>query len=202
MWPKVSSLIFLKLSSAVFWPRCFMFLKSSSRCCILFLNGLGQVLTLSTNLSTADGHENWVERVGKKYKTINCILIQRIAKWRKIAIRGTYVISFPRPSYALTLCVSNKKGKHEISEPVHESELKNPPNISLRSLRILIHPFSRDIDRVREWTLWLEMNDTLIISFQGFDSISAVSRKVLTLLESALWHFEVLRFLWQLSSTN
>ena len=43
-----------------------MFLKSSSRCCILFLNGLGQVLTLSTNLSTADGHENWVERVEKK----------------------------------------------------------------------------------------------------------------------------------------
>ena len=47
----------------------------------------------------------------KKYKTISCILIQRIAKRRKIAIRGTYVISFPRPSYALTLCVSNKNGK-------------------------------------------------------------------------------------------
>ena len=39
--------------------------------------------------------------------------------------------------------------------------------------------------------MWLEMNDTLIISFQGFDWISAVSRKVLTLLESALRHFEV-----------
>ena len=163
---------------------------------------MGQVLTLSANLSTADGHENWVEWLEKKYKTINCILIQRIAKRRKIAIRGTYVISFPRPSYALTLCVSNKKGKYEISEPVHESELKNPPNISLRSLSILIHPFPLDLDRVREWKLWLEMNDTLIISFQGFDWISVVSRKVLTFLESALWHFEVLRFLWQLSTTN
>ena len=29
----------------------------------------------------------------KKYKTINCILIQQIAERRKIAIRGTYFVS-------------------------------------------------------------------------------------------------------------
>ena len=35
-----------------------------------------------------------------------------------------------------------------------------------------------------------------------FDWISAASREVLTLRESALWHFEVLKFLWQQRTTN
>ena len=55
---------------------------------------------------------------------------------------------------------------------------------------------------LREWNLWLEMIDTLIINFWRFRWTSAVSRKVLTLLESALQHFEVLKFLWQLSTTS
>ena len=35
-----------------------------------------------------------------------------------------------------------------------------------------------------------------------FDWISAASREVLTLLESALQHFEVLKFLWQQRTTS
>ena len=50
--------------------------------------------------------------------------------------------------------------------------------------------------------LWLEMIGILIINFGRFDWISAVSRKVLFLLESALRHFEVLKFLWQLNTTS
>ena len=50
--------------------------------------------------------------------------------------------------------------------------------------------------------LWLQMIDTLIIRFWRFDWISAVSRKVLTFLESELQHFDVWRFLWQLSTTS
>ena len=55
---------------------------------------------------------------------------------------------------------------------------------------------------LREWNLWLEMIDTLIINFWRFRWVNEVSRKVLTLLESALQHFEVLKFLWQLSTTS
>ena len=48
----------------------------------------------------------------------------------------------------------------------------------------------------------LETIDTLITDFRRFDWISAISRKGLTLLERALRHFEVLKFLWQLSTTS
>ena len=57
--------------------------------------------------------------------------------------------------------------------------------------------FRADHARSREWNLWLE-----IINIQRFEWISTVSRKVLTLLESALRHLEVLKFLWQLSTTS
>ena len=50
--------------------------------------------------------------------------------------------------------------------------------------------------------LWREMIDTLIIRFRRFDWISAVSRKVLTFLESELQHFDVWRFPWRLSMTS
>ena len=55
------------------------------------------------------------------------------------------------------------------------------------------------LERVK---LWLEMIDSLIIRFRHFDWISAVSRKVLTFIDSELQHFETLRFLWQLSTTS
>ena len=59
--------------------------------------------------------KNWLERVEIKNKLH--------PKNRK-ALRGTYVISLPLPRLEFTLCLSNKKGHHEISEQVHESKLR------------------------------------------------------------------------------
>ena len=42
----------------------------------------------------------------------------------------------------------------------------------------------------------------LTLNFRRFDWISAASRKVLTLLESTLRYFEVLKFLWQQRTTS
>ena len=52
-------------------------------------------------------------------------------------------------------------------------------------------PLSKIDSRLREWNLWLEMINTLIINIRRFDWISSVSREVLTSLESALRHLEV-----------
>ena len=164
---------------------------------ILFLNGLGKVLTLSTNLSTAVRHIKlaWMGWKNKQKRAFN-----ESQKWGNIASCGIYVILFPGPSIVLTMCLSNKKEKTwnfwtssgfrteknyqyfvEITEYSHSSFLAWPH------------------DRVK---LWRKMIDTLIIRFRHFDWISAVSRKVLTFLESELQHFETLRFLWQLSTTS
>ena len=63
-------------------------------------------------------------------------------------------------------------------------------------------PLSKIDSRLREWNLWLEMINTLIINIRRFDWISSVSREVLTSLESALRHLEVLKFLWQKKSRS
>ena len=77
---------------------------------------------------------------------------------------------------------------------------EKPTYVTWRSASSFINNVS--LARLREWNLWFKMIDTLIITFRRFDWVSAISRKVLTLLESALWHFVVLKSLWQLSTTS
>ena len=95
-----------------------------------------------------------------------------------------------------------KNGNREISELAHESELSKT-HLHFVVESILIHQsfLACSLARVK-LNLWLEMIGILIINFRRFDWISAVSRKVLFLLESALRHFEVLKFLWQLNTTS
>ena len=82
-----------------------------------------------------------------------------------------------------------------------KKDLEKPTCISWTSASSFINQFS--LARLREWNLWLEVIETLIITLPRFDWISAVSRKVLALLESALrYFFEVLKCLWQLSTTS
>ena len=95
-----------------------------------------------------------------------------------------------------------KNGNREISELAHESELRKT-HLHFVVKSILIHQafLACSLARVK-LNLWLEMINILLINFRRFDWISAVSRKVLFVLESALRHFEVLKFLWQLSTTS
>ena len=89
-----------------------------------------------------------------------------------------------------------KKGNREISELAHEAELRK---IYLRfvEISILIHQsiLACSLARVK---FGLETIDTLIINFRRFDLIMQSQGRVLTLLESALRHFAVLKFLLQL----
>ena len=111
---------------------------------------------------------------------------------REIALCGALVISFPQLSFVLTLFLSNTMKKLRKSWNFWTSSW-NKTDKSLPTFRgdhsIFNHYFS--LACFREWNLWLEMIDTLVINFWRFRWISAVSRKVLTFLESALRHFEV-----------
>lgn len=55
---------------------------------------------------------------------------------------------------------------------------------------------------LREWSLWLEMIDSLIIHFRRFDWMNAVSGKVLTSLKTALGQFEAIKFGQDLSQVK
>ena len=85
---------------------------------------------------------------------------------------------------------SEKKEIVKFLNQLMNQNWEKPTYSSWRSVTSFVNHFS--LARLREWHLWLEMINTLIINFRRFDWISAVSRKVLTLLESALRYFEVL----------
>ena len=61
--------------------------------------------------------------------------------------------------------------------PNHESQLRKTYRYFVE-ISFLIHAWSLESER-----LWLEMIDTLIISFPTLIGLSELSRKVLTLLE-------------------
>ena len=98
--------------------------------------------------------KNWMERVEKKSK-LNSTK----------GTTGKSNFSFPQPSLALTLFLSNtaKERNRENSQPAlaHEPELRKT-YLHFVEISILNQYFS--VAGLREWNLWLEMSDSLITS--------------------------------------